>query len=69
MRDSESPDTKSQAALPAGHVTSNFCTGSCGGVETRGGRRLPYGFTYRLRTTVVAPEETGGSDEVAGGGQ
>ena len=67
--DGEARNRKTADAFRAALVSSNFYTASSGGVETRGGRRLPYGFTYRLRTTVVAPEETGGSDEVAGGGQ
>lgn len=67
--DGEARDRKTADAFRAALVSSKFYTASSGGVETRGGRRLPYGFTYRLRTTVVAPEETGGSDEVAGGGQ
>ena len=76
--DGEARDRQTADAFRAALVSSNLYTASSGGVDAQGGRRLPYGFTYRLRTTVVSPEkasvvaaslETDAVEEVAGDGR
>jgi len=37
------------------------------GADTRGGKRMPYGFTYRLRTRAAAPQEETESQQTAAG--
>lgn len=53
--DGEARDRETADALRNRLVTGTGYTTTSSGADTRGGKRLPYGFTYRLHTTSVTP--------------
>ncbi|MCZ6835151.1 MAG: hypothetical protein O7G85_05190, partial [Planctomycetota bacterium] len=65
----EAADRKTADAFRAALVETSLYTASSGGTDTEGGKRLPYGFTYRLTTDSVAPPEEKASAPSQGPGE
>jgi Tfp pilus assembly PilM family ATPase len=66
--DGEAVDRATADAFRESLVEGELYITSSTGTDARGGRRLPYGFTYRLRTTHGAPlEEEQPPDGMAAG--
>src|SRR5690606_15854441 len=53
--DGEARDRETADAFRDALTKDPFYTASTAGADRTGGRRLPFGFTYRLRTAVGSP--------------
>ncbi|MHC4948895.1 MAG: hypothetical protein ACYTG1_11630 [Planctomycetota bacterium] len=57
--DGEARDRRTADRFRAALVDTDLYTTSSSGADAGGGRRLPVGFTYRLRTDAAAPPDAG----------
>jgi hypothetical protein len=63
--DGEAKDRRTADSLRASLVSADAYIASSSGADSEGGRRLPYGFTYRLRTFQSQPAPMQASEDDA----
>lgn len=57
--DGEARNRATADAFREALIQNPIYAASTTGADARGGKRMPFGFTYRLRTRAATPEETG----------